>query len=74
MQVLEVGQVWKYKGESHDKYGEEYTVVQLLPAIKIPNWGWHRGVRYVPNRPVENAPNDYVRLDNDFLSRFQFVR
>lgn len=76
MQVLEpkVGEVWKYVGENQQSFGEEYQVVDILPAIKKPNWDWHKGVRYMPLEPVENAPNDYTRFVEDFMGCFRYVR
>ena len=68
------GQVWKYVGENQDRFGEEYKVVEILPAVKRPGWDWHRGVRYVPLEIVEGSPNDYTRLEDDFLGCFKYVR
>ena len=67
-----VGQIWKYVGES--RYGEEYEVTEILPAMKKPSYDWHEGVRYRPLKEVETAPNDYTRFLDDFLVNFTFVR
>jgi len=74
MSVLAIGQVWKYVGDNQQRYGEEYVIHELLPAVKVPNWGWHRAVRYRPMEPVATAPNDYVRTEADFRGCFRFVR
>lgn len=73
MQVL-VGQIWKYVGENQQSYGEEYEITELLPAVKLPGWDWHQGVRYVPLEPVATSPNDYVRTIEDFRGCFRFIR
>jgi len=70
---VRVGQIWKYVGESQRSYGEKYKVIEILPAVKKPNWDWYQGIRYVPLEEVEGAPNDYTRLDVDFLGCFRHV-
>ena len=72
MQVLKTHQVWRYTGDGPNRH-KEYRITELLPAVKKPNWGWRIGVRYVPVQPVDGAPNDYVRFEDDFRSCFQFM-
>jgi len=61
----QVGDIWLYKAKQYriEKFTEGRT-----------KDGWVQGVNYVPLVPIKDAPNDYWRTMEDFLScGFEFV-
>jgi len=70
----QVGEVWKYNGNNRDRFGVEYRILELLPAMKEPNWDWKPGVKYAPLDPVATAPENFVRFTHDFVNCFKYVR